>query len=104
MARQVVVLALVLFVVVQVAYADDIKVEPFSLNTDDDLSEPPTGNIIGTLELADADSPSSLRAAPLSGPMPPGVFDVVPKSDASALQSSAIVGAGVATLIAFLYF
>lgn len=110
MARQVVVLALVLLAIAQ-AYAggagDKSKAAsapaPSSSNSDDDLTEPPTGNVVGILEAAD--SPSSVRAGPIGGPVPPGAFDTpnTPNpNDASTLKFSAVAGA--AALAGFFYF
>lgn len=103
--RLVVVLALVLFIVTQVAYAsdtDDHKSKASSptsssddINDEADFAEPPTGNVIGTLDAAD--SPSIVQAAPLSGPGGPETT-----SDASSIKIS-MVG-GVMALVGFFYF
>lgn len=103
MARFVVVLALVLFVSIQAYAADDkTKASAPALDFDDfedDFAEPPTGNVIGTLDAAD--SPNGVQAAPLGGPVPPGAYDST--SDASKFQSSIVV-AGVVALTSFFYF
>lgn len=90
MAQRVMVLALFVFLFIQ-ANADD-EANPPSLNSDEDLAEPPTGNIIGPLEPV-AESPDNLHVAPMSGPAPPGTSYSAKVGDASTLQFSAIAKA-----------
>merc|ERR1712196_618879 len=101
--RQVVVLAFLLLAVVQAyAVAAASTPAPSSSNSEADLAEPPTGGAIGVLEAAD--SPDSVVAAPMGGPVPPGAYDSTDSgsSDASTLRFSSVAGA--AALAGALYF
>lgn len=98
MARKVVVLAILLLAVAQVyvAVADDNNSPPSpSYDSDDDLAEPPTDGVIGTLDDdIDADSPAAVLVAPMGGPVPPGAFDTVSgSSGASSVGFSTVAGA-----------
>lgn len=95
MARQVLILALVLFAVVGLASvdaaADPVAASPSGGDNDD----------VGTLD-------GETEAAPVGGPVPDGVFTTnapapSPKGGAAALEVSA-VGGGVAAAVAAAFF
>ena len=105
MARQVVVIALVLFAVVGMAFAQNAKGSAPTPAPTDLNEELVSNDIIGTSDDG-AKSPSAVQAAPIGGPVPPGAFNSAPgaSSAASALHVSALAGAAAIALVGFFYF
>ena len=103
MARQFVVIALVLFAVVGMALAENAK--GFAPTPTDLDEEPVSNDVIGTSDDG-AESPNAIQAAPIGGPVPPRAFIPAPgePSAASALHVSALAGAAAIALVGFFYF
>ncbi|KAJ1386158.1 hypothetical protein SESBI_41076 [Sesbania bispinosa] len=81
---------------------------PTTSPTDEDYLEDDNEFLIGTRN-GDAHSPSSVVAAPIGGPVPPGAFDNAQAAAPSAAFSSlhhlsAFAGAATVALAGFFYF
>lgn len=105
-ARRVVVLALVMFAIIGLAYAAEAPTK--SPTDESDYEEEDNEFMIGT-KRGVTPSPNAVVAAPIGGPVPPGAFDesTPPSAAASSISIphfSALAGAAATAALAGSFF
>ncbi|KAK7318688.1 hypothetical protein RJT34_03394 [Clitoria ternatea] len=106
MARtcRVVILGLVMFVLIAMAYANEAADAPSNTDDYDDDGDDEDFNLGHLKTGGGALSPNSVVPGPLGGPVPPGAFDTPPASAAASTSLNHLAGAAAITLAGFFYF